>query len=573
MRFPLFVTALALLVTIEATAQVGRSGLAIREVAVFKDGHAFVDRQGEVELTAGGEVVLDDLPQPLLGTFFPYARGGATATAVTAARRRVAVHRTALSLRDIVAANIGADVYITEIDQKRYAAKIKGMIDRSAAELDRNDPAGGDLHLPEMGTLAVLETADGQKVVDVARFVDVTFRGERKSTLEYEEIRNRLTIKVGGVEARQGSKAVVGFIYVEKGMRWIPNYKVVIDGAGEAKLALHATIVNDLGDLEGAVVDLVIGVPSFVAAGQMDPIALRDAVAQVARQYAYQSQSVNVFDNNLLNNFVGSNPAGVDPSAGRADAGPEFAGGSKHEDLFVFTLKNVNLKKGERLSVPVATFDLKYDDIYTVTMPIMPPRNICAQVSSMPENQLRGLMAPKVDHKLRFTNSSGAPLTTAPVLVFQKDQLLGQGLFTYTARGGSVDVTMGKAVDIRVKKKDVESKRQPGAVVVDRESYTQITLDGSITITNYAAKTTKLEIKRYLFGAIDRADADGKIAMVSLYDEELAVDDVDPDSGWGRFSWPSWWNQLNGVGTITWNLALEPGKDVTLAYGWHYYWR
>jgi hypothetical protein len=41
----------------------------IKEVTVFKDGHAFVVHQGRVPVDAKGHVVLDRLPTPVLGTF------------------------------------------------------------------------------------------------------------------------------------------------------------------------------------------------------------------------------------------------------------------------------------------------------------------------------------------------------------------------------------------------------------------------------------------------------------------------------------------------------------------------
>ena len=45
----------------------------IKEVTVFKDGHAFVVHQGRAPVDAKGHVVLDRLPTPLLGTFWPYS--------------------------------------------------------------------------------------------------------------------------------------------------------------------------------------------------------------------------------------------------------------------------------------------------------------------------------------------------------------------------------------------------------------------------------------------------------------------------------------------------------------------
>ena len=45
----------------------------VKEVTVFKDGHALLIHEGLMPLTASGDVVLEDLPKPVLGTFFPYS--------------------------------------------------------------------------------------------------------------------------------------------------------------------------------------------------------------------------------------------------------------------------------------------------------------------------------------------------------------------------------------------------------------------------------------------------------------------------------------------------------------------
>src|SRR6266702_6680448 len=87
----------------------------VKEVTVFKDGHAFVLHQGAMPTDAAGNVLLDNLPTPVLGTFWPYcADKKATLRSVTAGRRRVKVERTALTLRELIEANPGADVVVTE---------------------------------------------------------------------------------------------------------------------------------------------------------------------------------------------------------------------------------------------------------------------------------------------------------------------------------------------------------------------------------------------------------------------------------------------------------------------------
>src|SRR3974377_455582 len=66
--------------------------LPIKEITVFKDGHAFVAHEGEMPVDDHGNVVMDYLPTPVLGAFWPYsAEAGARLTAVTAGQKRVLI--------------------------------------------------------------------------------------------------------------------------------------------------------------------------------------------------------------------------------------------------------------------------------------------------------------------------------------------------------------------------------------------------------------------------------------------------------------------------------------------------
>src|SRR5688572_5785285 len=63
------------------------SRLPVREMTVFKDGHAYVVHEGKRPVDTAGRVRLDSLPTPVLGTFWAYSRDKAAAlTAVTAGR-------------------------------------------------------------------------------------------------------------------------------------------------------------------------------------------------------------------------------------------------------------------------------------------------------------------------------------------------------------------------------------------------------------------------------------------------------------------------------------------------------
>ena len=81
----------------------------VKELTVFKDGHAFVLHEGKMPTDEAGNVQMDYLPTPVLGTFWSYsADKNVKLSAVVASPRRVRVERTALHLQELLEANPGA---------------------------------------------------------------------------------------------------------------------------------------------------------------------------------------------------------------------------------------------------------------------------------------------------------------------------------------------------------------------------------------------------------------------------------------------------------------------------------
>jgi hypothetical protein len=82
-----------------------------------------------------------------------------------------------------------------------------------------------------------------------------------------------------------------------------------------------------------------------------------------------------------------------------------------------------------------------------------------------------------------------------------------------------------------------------------------------------------VQVVRHVLGNVEAADQDGKAEMVNLFEDDSFATFQAYPSWWGWYSWPGWWGHFNGVGRITWNVKVEPGKSVDLGYSWHYYWR
>jgi len=553
--------------------------LPVREITVFKDGHAFVLHSGKLPTDAAGNVLMDYLPTPVIGTFWPYAaEKRAKLSAVTASPRKVWVERTALNLRELIEANVGTDVFVTETTTtNRYRAIILQVPNQSGEELETTSPPNSGQKLPVKGSVVLLKLPDGGvKVVGLDRLLDVTFVGEHKEKVAQEEFRNLLTLKLDW-DGRPQKEAEVGLLYLQRGVRWIPNYKVTIDGKGTAVVKLQATLLNELTDLEDVTAHLVIGVPTFAFKETVDPLSLQQAVAQLSQYFRPDAQTAYGFANAIMSqrgsDYRGAQPAG---EPGRTiDLGPEVATSGKTEDLFMFSVKHVTLKKGQRMVVPITEFTLKYKDVYALDIPFTPPAEVWRNHNNgQQQSELARLFnSPKVMHKIRLANSSEYPLTTAPALILRDDRVLAQGLMTYASPGAEADLDVTTAVDVRVKKTDNETKRTPNAANWQGNQYGRIDLEGKITLTSFAKQPVEVEVVRSVLGNVDVADHDGKIEMVNIFEDPTFGSGGPDPYWWGWFNWPWWWHHFNGVGRIRWTVKLEPGHPADLAYVWNYYWQ
>jgi hypothetical protein len=547
----------------------------VKEITVFKDGHAFVLHEGNMPTDRSGNVVMDYLPTPILGTFWPYSNEKSVKlTAVVASHQRVLVPRTALTVFELIDANPGAPVQVTELRSTgttatvvTYDATIVGIPTRSAEELEATSPPNSGEKLPEKGALVMLRTTDGVITLPIDRIQTITFKGDYKPKVSNEEFRNLLTLKLDGTKGG-GDTANVGMMYLQKGLRWIPSYRVSLND-GQAHVKLQATLVNELTDLQDVTANLVIGVPSFAFKHEQDPIALQQALAAMSGYYAPGSRMDNALSNAIMSQTANMQDRRAMSDESNVDMGPEVQGSTKNEDLFIYNVKHVTLKKGQRMVLPVAEFDLPYKDIYTLDVPFTPPQEL-NQYLNVNRSEIAKLMqAPKVQHKIRLSNSSQFPLTTAPALVMRDNQVLAQGTMTYAAPGSTENLDLTTAVDVRVKKTDKETARVPNAATFQGDQYARIELAGTLALTNFSNKNIEIEVKREVLGKVKTADNGGTTEMINVFEDTHQG----YPSWWSWYSWPSWWHRMNGVGRITWKVPLKPKEKVDLNYTWSYFYR
>ncbi|MBN2383343.1 hypothetical protein JXQ70_10705 [bacterium] len=556
----------------------------VREVTVFKDGHAFVLHEGMMPVNQSGDVVLDYLPCPVIGTFWPFsADKRASLKAVTAGQHKVLVKYTSLDLVELIRANIGAEVMITEKTSEHdsaYKAIILDIPERSGEELEALSPPHSGEKLTQQSNLVLLKTSVGVKAVHLEQIQDITFLGEYKKQFPREEFRNLLSLDLDWAGQKPAQEAQVGLLYLQLGLRWIPNYRISLDGQGNARVTLQATLINELADLDDVTTHLVIGVPTFEFKETLDPISMQKELAELSSYFRHDARTAYGLSNAIMTqqvmpvNYMNEGPG--EAGTGRTlDLGPEVAESASTEDLYVFTVNHITLRKGQRMVLTIAETTLPYEDVFSLDIPFAPPAEVWRHFDSSRQAELARLFSgPKVHHKIRLSNKAEYPLTTAPALILRDERVLAQGLMTYTAAGAETDLNITAAVNIQVKKQDNEVKRIPNAVTWQGDQYGRIDLKGTITLTSFQKKPIEVEVIRHVIGNVESVSHDGRIEMVNVFeDASFSTGSNVYPYWWGWFSWPWWWSHFNGIGRITWTVQLEPDKPFDLLYSWNYYWR
>lgn len=528
------------------------SKLPVKEVTIFKDGHAFVLHEGMAQTNEKGDVVLDQLPKPIMGTFWAYsANNKAKLTCVISSRDSIETKTTAGTITDLLKANLHTQVLIKETGlQQHYQAEIINVLNNQ---------------------LVLLKLHEGTKAMAVSLIQNITFLENPADTITQTVTRETLTFKLKRNTQEQIEQTKVGMAYIQKGIRWIPNYRVEIDGKGKAVIKLQGTIINELADLENVNAHLVIGVPRFAFKNTPDPISFQKTIARLSRHFNPNSSTAYAFSNAIRSQARFTEMPQMNTEA--ENVGPELSGMESNEDLFVFDLNNVSLKKGQRMVIPIAEYTVPYSDIYAVDLSFAPPLEMRRNFNTNQHLQLAKLFhAPKAMHKIRLVNNAEYPLTTAPATILKDGRILAQGMMTYTSIGGTSDLEITTAVNIKVKNADKQTEATPNAAKWNGNSYTKINMVGTIELTNYGDKPVTLHVKRTVMGKIDTTANKGIVKQLGHGYDGFAFEGGTP-FWWNWCNWPWWWYRFNSIGQTDWDIELQPKEEIKLEYNWHYYWQ
>jgi hypothetical protein len=355
-------------------------------------------------------------------------------------------------------------------------------------------------------------------------------------------------------------EVAVNLFYLGPGIRWIPTYRIALDKADRADMAMQAEILNEAEDLAEVEAELVVGVPNFRFKNVVSPFSLVQALVNPLQQAAPQlmgQDMSNVLFTQRAGEFRGRPGAEAQPGPGAPALPPELVGEGA-QDLFVYHIAKLTLRAGERAALPVISAQVPFRHLYTWDVSLsrsgaesLP--GVGAHVSPLK------LLKNDVWHQIELTNNTAVPWTTGAALVMQSYLPIAQELLTYTSVGGRCQVPLTVAVDVRGTYSEKETGREPAAIKFTGYEWMRIGKKGTLQVTNYKKEAIDLLITCQLGGNATGASDDGKITV------------SDYESGdWSNLqAHPA----LNGHSTILWEMKLKPGETKEATCDYTYYIR
>lgn len=342
------------------------------------------------------------------------------------------------------------------------------------------------------------------------------------------------------LEAAAGG-AKVSVAYLARGITWVPSYRIDLSAEKSARFSAQAQIINEMADLEDAHVDLVTGFPNIQFAELPNPVAMSQSLADFLKSLAAGRAEGGDRGHMMQQQAIMFNAAAYDnvPLPAYSTA----VNGQTAEDLFLYPLPRVSLKKGETATIPLFTTDMPYRHLYTWKI-----GDQLEGDTSRPRGD--GKSAEEIWHVCRLVNAAKMPLTTA-VAEFVKDgQFVGQDTCFYTAAGAEASIRINRAMNVQAEQAEVEVERKRNAANFYGYGHDLVKLTGELKIRNRLDKAIDLEITKELSGEVLEKSGEAK--------------DVQTARGL---------KQVNPKHVLTWMSALKAGEELKITYSYQLYVR
>ncbi len=541
MKKILFILAVFCLFVNSAFAQAAFSPT-VKRVAVFKNGYAFTYREGEAQVS-NGWAYTTNAPIGVLGTVWGYStQSNVKVMQLLASQTDKRETERVNTIAEILLANEGARIrFVDTYDNNKFFEGTYEIVSRNRNFATENNEE----------IIIALKTETGVMFFPVNSIRKVEIIGQPKMERPKVSKENRLMMKVEG--ASDGQNINLGIAALERGIRWIPAYRVEVKGTPvkEAKLELEAMLINELTDLQNSEVYFVVGVPHFLFQEQMSPLSMNSAFAGVSGYFRAGTTGTrrDVYSNAIMtqsSQYVtdGEDSDDVSPTISAEEKSNTFSA----EQLFLYQANNINLKKNERASLRLFSLTVPATEVFEWTLTDAPEtqRRYLEYSGSSTTTPLLQDLSSKVWYALRLKNQTGMPWTTAPALSFREWKPIGQDMLSFTPIGGENILRVTPATEVIGTHNLVEKSREQATLRYGGSNYTfdLVTIEGTIKLRNIKKEPVELVLTRNMVGETLTATDGGKISR-----EGLNLQSVNPNS------------------IVKWNLTIPSGeKEIKYTY-------
>ncbi len=528
----------------------------IKRVAVFKNGYAFTYREGEASPNANW-IYTTNTPVGVLGTVWGYSTSPNVKVDQLLASEFLSSTNTERveDIAEFLIANEGRRIrFVDDYNANKVYEGTYEIISRYRGFQNETNAEGGYRGRYDLGLITLsVKTESGVMLLPAASARKIEFLDAQPNMLKpKKEKLVRLGIKTSG--AKDGQPVNVGIAALERGIRWIPAYRVEVKGnpIKEAKLELEANVVNDLADLKNTEINFVVGVPHFLFQDTASPLSINTAFAGVSSNFDSDRRRRD------MSNAISSQVMTSAESTSVDDASPTIEGEERStsfsaEQLYLYQTNLLALKKGERattrlfsLTVPCSeVFEWTINDVGDIQQRYLNP-----SYSSQPINSLQDLTT-KIWYALRLKNTTGMPWTTAPAISFRDWKPLGQDLLKFTGIGGEEVLRVTPATEILGSHSLEEKTRTREKLRVNGydAEFDLVTVEGTLKIRNVQKEPVELVLTRNLVGQVESASDEGKITKSGLNLQSV-----------------------NSNSVIKWTVKIPPGEK-ELKYTYNVYVR
>ena len=506
-------------------------------VAAFKNGVAFVIRQGEIPLTAGTGRI-SPIPSATLGTLWlSTSTPDSRIDEVVAYHYSISGQRTIPTIGEILQANAGKTVTLS-YQSKDYTGEVVGLRDSAEIATGTSALPEPDPHPEAQPSYLLLRVNKSLMAFPLGAISLATLPEDAVLREHMDRPGQALRFKVRGGMSKE--RLTLG--YLEHGVGWTPSYLISLADDTHAQITMQAVVTNDAEDIQDADLFFVVGVPNFAYASLPSPMSLQQSLVDFMRDAkdSLAKKSFGMFSNALQGQALAldereAEPISLTPSVDELSSAPE-------EDLFLYNRSGITLAKGERASYNVFSGNVTFEHIYNWEVEDQPRVDAYGNVITNP-NAPDANRVNSVWHAIRLKNSTKFPWTSAPALVISGDKPVSQDTLSYTPKGASSTLNITVATDIRASHEEREVARQQDLTHRPNYNYELVTVEGKLKVKNYKTKDVHLSIGKTLRGKVESQSDEGETVRLA--------EGIEGD---------------NPKSHLSWDITLKSGEERVLAY-------